>query len=98
MSDAIHNVARSAGVDVSADFRLKKAEDAKKAARQAAPGPSAGLKDDKVELSDTAKRVMSGPDFDATKVDRIKKAIQEGSYPVDARKVAQSFAELEKLI
>ncbi|NDF04680.1 MAG: flagellar biosynthesis anti-sigma factor FlgM, partial [Betaproteobacteria bacterium] len=47
---------------------------------------------------DTAKRVMSGPDFDAAKVDRIKKAIQEGSYPVDARKVAQSFAELEKLI
>ena len=36
--------------------------------------------------------------FDAKKVDSIKEAIQNGSYPLDSRKIAENFMELEKLI
>lgn len=52
---------------------------------------------DEIALSDTATNVMisrmseEGPPFDSARVDRIKTAIAEGSYPVDAQRVADSF-------
>jgi len=36
--------------------------------------------------------------FDSKKVDSIKEAIQNGSYPLDSRKIAENFLELERLI
>ena len=34
----------------------------------------------------------------AEKVAKIKAAIEQGNYPIDARKVAESFASLERMI
>jgi negative regulator of flagellin synthesis FlgM len=31
-------------------------------------------------------------------VDSIKKAIQEGQYPLDAKRIAESFVAIEKMI
>ena len=45
-----------------------------------------------------AKRVDAEPGFDAAKVAAIKKAVVEGGYPLDAKRIAESFASLEKLI
>ena len=36
--------------------------------------------------------------MDQKKVDQIKLSIEEGSYPLDNRKIAESFIPLEKLL
>jgi len=38
------------------------------------------------------------PDFDRTKVESIKKAIECGQYPLNPRRIAESFVALEQLI
>ena len=51
-----------------------------------------------VELSKAVQEAEERAVFDAKKVDSIKEAIQNGSYPLDSRKIAENFVELEKLI
>ncbi len=36
--------------------------------------------------------------FDEVKVQQMRKAIEDGSFPLDARRIAENFAELERLI
>ena len=36
--------------------------------------------------------------FDSAKVERIKKAIVSGNYPINSRRLAQNFTNLERLI
>ena len=38
------------------------------------------------------------PGFDKAKVDAIKQAVQNGQYPLDARRMAESFLAMEQLI
>ena len=51
-----------------------------------------------VELSKAVQEAEEKAIFDARKVDSIKEAIQNGSYPLDSRKIAENFLELERLI
>ena len=44
------------------------------------------------------EKAMANAEFDAAKVARIKEAIEQGNYPIDAKKVAESFASLERMI
>jgi flagellar biosynthesis anti-sigma factor FlgM len=53
---------------------------------------------DTLELSDAAKQMLSEPPFDAAKVESIKQAIANGDYPLDARRMAESFSSLESLM
>ena len=53
---------------------------------------------DKFVLSPQAEKVLSSAEFDQALVDRVKAAIADGSYPVDARKVAEKFVALESMI
>jgi flagellar biosynthesis anti-sigma factor FlgM len=53
---------------------------------------------DEVALSNVAQRVMAQPDFDRAKVDAIKQAIQNGQYPLNSRKIAESFVAIEQMI
>ena len=54
---------------------------------------------DEVILSDVAKKAMEEePSFDLEKVKAIRKAIEEGSYPLNSRKIAESFIAMESLI
>jgi negative regulator of flagellin synthesis FlgM len=68
----------------------KAKDDASKAsAPQAATDPSA-----KVQLSDTAAKLLSGADsaeFDGAKVERISQAIADGSYKVNADVIADKL-------
>jgi flagellar biosynthesis anti-sigma factor FlgM len=41
---------------------------------------------------------MAEPDFDRVKVESIKKAIQDGHYPLNPRKIAESFHAIEQMI
>jgi negative regulator of flagellin synthesis FlgM len=110
MTDAISQYGRQAPLDNPSRAALdsKIAADAKSpvdasAAKQAVPvadnkptvakpGP------DMLILSNVAKKVMAEPSFDRAKVDAIKQAIQDGQYPLDARRIAESFMAIEKMI
>ena len=67
-------------------------DSAKSASAAAAP------KDDQLVLSEVAQRAMAEPSFDRAKVESIKQAIKDGSYPMNSRRIAESFAAMEKLI
>lgn len=100
MTDAIQNANRAARVDLMAEnARLKKAEEAEKFRKASVPtSESARPAADEVRLSAVATKAMEGPDFDADKVERIKQAIRDGNYPLDSRRIAESFMALEKLV
>jgi len=51
-----------------------------------------------VELSDAVKRAEEKAAFDEVKVRQLKQAIESGNYPLDSRKMAESFADLERLL
>ena len=53
---------------------------------------------DEVILSNVARQAKEQPEIDRVKVESIKKAIQEGQYPLDPRRIAESFVDLEKLV
>ena len=65
---------------------------------KAAGAQAAAAKDDQLLLSPIAKQAMAEPAFDRDKVEAIKQAIQDGSYPLNSRRIAESFASMEKLI
>ena len=53
----------------------------------------------KTQGNDTVKdRIDAQPDFDRAKVDAIKAALQQGSYPVNPRRIAENFVSLEKMM
>ena len=49
-------------------------------------------------LNTIAQSLASESGFDQNKVNTIKQQIQSGNYPLDSRKIAESFLSLEKLI
>ena len=51
-----------------------------------------------VELSDAVKQAEEKAAFDEVKVRQLKQAIESGNYPLDSRKMAESFVELERLL
>ena len=104
MSDAISNLGRmtqsNAAVRSSIEKVDKKGTSAAQAPDEAKPKTlekaSAGA--DQVSLSNVAQKVMAQPDFDRAKVDAIKQAIKDGNYPINPRRIAESFVALEKMI
>jgi negative regulator of flagellin synthesis FlgM len=61
------------------------------------PAPKAAV-GDQVQLTNVASRAMAEPDFDRVKVESIKQAIQDGQYPLNPRKIAESFHAIEQMI
>jgi len=53
---------------------------------------------DQLHLSNVSKRVAEEPSFDSVKVASIKQAIQDGQYPLDPRRIAESFHAIEQMI
>lgn len=104
MTDAISNYGRRAQSDASLRSALDKTERKGGALAKAladvstatAAVKSSGSSD--VQLTNVAARAMAEPDFDRVKVDSIKKAIQDGQYPLNPRKIAESFHAIEKMI
>lgn len=56
------------------------------------------LDTDRVELSVEARAELDKAGFDAEKVDRIKQALADGNYPMDPRRIAEGFSDIEKLL
>lgn len=79
--------------------RIEGTPQAPQSSRQAEPGtaPTQPLRDE-VTLSEAVQEKASGESFDASRVAEIRSAIERGSYPLDARRIAESFIALEQLI
>jgi negative regulator of flagellin synthesis FlgM len=41
---------------------------------------------------------LANAEFDATKVARIKEAIEQGNYPLDSKRIAENFMAIESMI
>ena len=105
MTDAISNYGRRAQSDPTLRSALDKTDRKASALAKAldnasasasAPAPKAS--GDQVHLSNVAARAMAEPDFDRAKVESIKQAIQDGQYPLNPRKIAESFHAIEQMI
>jgi negative regulator of flagellin synthesis FlgM len=66
--------------------------EASKAAKSTVPN------EDTLQLSEVAKRAAAEPSFDREKVEAIKQALRDGNYPMNSRRIAESFVAIEKLI
>jgi len=98
MNSPINGYARQLGTGMLDRYnseRLEKAGDKAAAGKAASAGSPGG---DQLVLSDVAKQAMSEGSFDKAKVDAIKQAIQEGQYPLNARRIAESFVAIEQMI
>lgn len=103
MSNAISQYGRIAATDIASRANLEKADkrNAKADASSAELGRSnapVAAEQDQVLLSETARQAMAAPEFDRAKVEAIKQAIQEGQYPLDSRRIAESFMAIEQMI
>ena len=98
MTDPISSFRRVAQMDSS------NRQAAAKAQERASDAASEGLtkvlapQTDEVKLSAVAQKAMQEPEFDRAKVEAIKLAIQQGQYPLDSRRIAESFLAIEKMI
>ena len=82
------NRARTSGATPSRDTG------ATSGAAPATQDPAASVE---VKLSNEIRSSESAT-FDEVKVQQMKQAIEDGSFPLDSRRIAENFAELEKLI
>jgi negative regulator of flagellin synthesis FlgM len=104
MTDAISNYGQRAQSDASLRSALDKANrksNSPAGASQQASAPATTAHaggPDELRLTNVAARAMAEPDFDRAKVDAIKQAIQDGQYPLNPRKIAESFHAIEQMI
>jgi flagellar biosynthesis anti-sigma factor FlgM len=103
MSEPVSNNARIANQAASRtaleklDNKSKAVKNAPSPEAKAAPAP-APQNADTVNLSNVTQRAKDAPDFDRVKVEAIKTALREGSYPINPRRIAENFVALEKMI
>ena len=51
-----------------------------------------------VLIDPNIEKALNSSGFDQAKVNSIKTALEQGNYPLDDRKIAESFIPLEKLL
>ena len=98
MTDLISSKGRMATSGPSNRELMEKAEGRKSSTSDAAPSSPAPAVSDEFVPSDVAKQAMSSEPFDQAKVDSIKQAIQDGQYPLDSRRIAESFMAVDRMI
>ncbi len=64
----------------------------------AAPLASADGADEVLNMSKVIERAKQEPDFDRAKVDAIRESIKNGQYPLDVKRMAESFVAIEQLV
>lgn len=65
---------------------------------QAARGENVNLSKQAKELRQMGEKLESYPEVDDSRVEAIRNALADGSYKVDAEKVAQKMLEMDKSI
>ena len=98
MTDAISNNAANA---LRAATRAAEATTKARVDDESIADPAAAptkIEPSTVELTLALKNALVEADFDANKVQEIKTALEQGNYPLDNKKIAESFVPLEKLL
>ncbi len=95
MADMISQIGGAKQTDSTAQ-RTSKVKQGEGNAQKAVASPKAVS--DEVVLTEISQKAANESGFDPQKVEAIKQAISDGNYPLDARKIAESFSSLEKLI
>ena len=106
MTDAISQYGRQTLSDSTVRSSADKARKASSSQSASTLGASEGSErsapasrgEDTVSLSNIAQKAMAEPDFDRAKVEAIKQAISQGQYPLDSRRIAESFVAIERMI
>jgi negative regulator of flagellin synthesis FlgM len=110
MTDAIYPFSRPAPSDLLARKALDKlTASVNTAATAGAPvlpeiavaaskSAAAAKGADVAGFSEIKARLEQAPDFDRAKVESIKQSIANGQYPLNPRRIAESFVGLEQMI
>ena len=96
MADMISQIGGAKQTDSTAQRTSKVKQGEGNAQEAVASSPKAVS--DEVVLTEISQKAANESGFDPQKVEAIKQAISDGNYPLDARKIAESFSSLEKLI
>ena len=83
---------------VSSSSVASKGHNAAKAQPAKAEPYKEAMPDVNLELSEDIKAAESEALMRKAKVREMRSAIEEGRFPLDAKKIAENFAELEKLL
>ena len=97
MTDSISQLGK-ASVQVNSGADKIKSRSADAAAPQAPDKAIARPGTDEIVLSAVVETALANAEFDATKVARIKEAIEQGNYPLDSKRIAENFMAIENMI
>ncbi|MFT7165556.1 MAG: negative regulator of flagellin synthesis FlgM [Parasphingorhabdus sp.] len=97
MTDSISQLGK-ASVQVNSGADKIKSRSADAAAPQAPDKAIARPGTDEIVLSAVVETALANAEFDATKVARIKEAIEQGNYPLDSKRIAENFMAIESMI
>ena len=98
MTDPISHFGRKAQIDSASRQTVAKGEPRAFSPASEEVGRSAAPATDELRLSQVAQQAMQEPEFDRAKVESIKQAIAEGNYPLDVKRIAESFVAIERMI
>ena len=76
----------------------KKDDELRSADVESQTAPAARQMSDEVQLGDETLAELERAGFDEAKVAQIKQALADGNYPLDPKRIAEGFTEIEKLL
>ena len=80
------------------DLRAEKASVSQSDSQTSESAATEAQSSPQVQLSDSVVRAIEDSKFDAAKVEALRLAIMEGNYPLDAKRIAESMLDLERMI
>ena len=102
MTDGIYNNVRRPGAGSAGTANAKPStanvSDDSSLADTGAATKKPKTQGDRIELSNVDKLLAQEPSFDRAKVESIKQAIANGQYPLNPRRIAESFHAIEQMI
>ena len=96
MADSINTVGGNTNVNNDRVIKSNKPQGEEAASR--AQESDNGVRSVEVELSDEIRQAEERAVFDDARVKEMRDAIESGTFPLDSRRIAENFAELENLI
>ena len=96
MADSINTVGGNTNVNNERVIKSNKPQSEEAASR--AQESDNGVRSVEVELSDEIRQAEERAVFDEARVKEMRDAIEAGTFPLDSRRIAENFAELESLI
>jgi len=97
MSDSVTpSVDKTRSVQSADTF--KKVSSGEKSTESATASAPMKVGGDEIKLSEATTAALESAEFDSEKVNQIKEMIAKGEYPLDEKRIAESFFALEQLI